>query len=114
LSADSASGLVRERQVQRQELRRRVHVLHVLDLLDAELAEALWRDERVVCNDAHAQPGGAARDLLADPAEAEHAEGLVRELDAAVLLAVPPAFLQRRMSLRDVARQRREQADRVL
>src|SRR4029079_614297 len=60
------------------------------------------------------EPRGAARDLLADAAEAEHAERLARQLDPAVRLALPPSLLQRRMRLRDVARERDEQADRVL
>ena len=82
----------------RETLRRR------LGALDAELAEALGRDERVVGDDAHAQPARAARDLLADAAEAEDAERLARELDAAVRAPLPAALLERRVGLRDVAR----------
>ena len=82
--------------------------------LRAELAEALRGDERVVADDAHAEAEGAAGDLLADPPEAEHAERLVRELDPAPARALPAAVLERRVRLRDVARERDEQPDRVL
>ena len=85
-----------------------------LDVLGAELAEALRRDERVVADDAHAEPERAPGDLAADPAEAEHAERLVGELDPAPARALPPALLQRRVRLRDVAGERDEQPDRVL
>ena len=83
-------------------------------LLDAELAEALGRDERVVGDDAHPEPERAACDLLADAAEAEDAERLVGHLEAGVLRAVPAALLERGVRLRDVAREREQQADRVL
>ena len=106
--------LRRERRVQREELRRRVDVVGRLDALDAELAEPLDGDERVERDDAHAETERAARDLLADAPEAEHAERLAGELDAAVLLALPAALLQRGVRLRDVARERDEQPDRVL
>ena len=85
-----------------------------LGMLDAELAEALGRDERVVADDAHAEPERPPRDLAADPAEAEHAERLVGELDPAPARALPAALLQRRVRLRDVAGERDEQPDRVL
>ena len=71
-------------------------------------------DERVVGDDLHLQPERAPRDLLADPAEAEHAERLVGELDPAPLRALPAALDERRVRLRDVARERDQQADRVL
>ena len=82
--------------------------------LDAELAEPLLRDERVVRDDAHLEPERAARDLLADAPEAEDAERLARELEAAVARALPAALLERRVGLRDVPREREQEADRVL
>ena len=82
--------------------------------LDARLAEAVVADERVVADDAHAEPERAARDLLADPAEAEHGERLAGELDAAPARALPGALLQRGVRLRDVAREGDEEADRLL
>ena len=68
-----------------------------LGALDAELAEALRRDERVVRDDAHPEPERPARDLLADAAEAEHAERLAGQLDAAVAPSAPsgPASARR-------------------
>ena len=111
---DAPARLVVERQVERDEVGRREHLGRGLDAVDAELAEALARDERVVGGDAHAEPERAARDLLADAAEAEHAERLVGQLDAAEARALPAALLQRRVRLRDVAGEGDEQADGVL
>src|SRR5215207_6569989 len=98
----------------REEVGHRVDVVDGLGALDSELAKALARDERVVGDDAHLEAGGAAGDLLADPPEAEHAERLVRELDAAPPRALPTARRQRRVRLRDVSGKRDEEADRML
>ena len=104
----------RQRQVEGEEVRGGVHVLGRLDPLGAELAEPLRRDVRVVGDDPHPEPERAARDLLPDPAEAEHAERLAGELDTAVRAALPAALLERGVGLRDVAREGDEQADGVL
>ena len=106
--------LLREREVQREEVGRRQHRLGRLDVLGAQLAEALRRDEGVVRDDPHPEPERAARDLPADAAEAEHAERLVRKFDPAPARALPAPVLERGVRLRDVARERDEQADRVL
>ena len=60
------------------------------------------------------KPERALRHQLADPAEAEHAERLVVQLDAAELRALPRAAGERRVRLRHLARQRQEQRERVL
>ena len=73
------------------ELGRAEQLLQRLGALDAELAEAVAGEERVVRDDPHAERERAARDLLADAAEAEDAERLVGELDAAVARALPAA-----------------------
>ena len=99
--------------MQREEVGARDHVVERV-ALDAELAEALGGDERVVSDDAHLQAERAPRDLLADAAEAEDSERLLRQLDSAPLRALPAPVDQRRVRLRDVARERDEQADRVL
>ena len=83
-------------------------------LLDAEIAEPLAPDERVVGDDAHPEAERAACDLLADAPEADHAERLSGELDAAPARALPAALLERGVRLRDVARERDDQADRLL
>ena len=85
-----------------------------LDPLGAELTEALRRHVGVVRDDPHPEPQRAPRDLLPDPAEAEHAERLAGELDAAVGAPLPAALLERGVRLRDVPRERDEQANRVL
>ena len=60
------------------------------------------------------EPDGPPGDLLADPAEAEDAERLAGELDPAPARALPGSLLQRGVRLRDVARERDQQADRLL
>ena len=90
-------------------------VVERLDALDAELAEPLARRRTGRRRRrASPRPSARARDLLADPAEAEHAERLAGELDAAPARALPAALLERGVRLRDVARERDEQPDRVL
>src|SRR5205814_1679415 len=84
--ADRSARLRRQREMEREELGRCIHVFRPFETLCAELAESLRRDERVVCHDAHAEPCSTARDLLADATEAEHPERLVRELHPPVRL----------------------------
>ena len=69
--------------MQRHDLCRSQELVESLRLVDAELAEALAPDERVVCEDGHPEADRPARDLLADTPEADHAERLAGELDAA-------------------------------
>ena len=56
LGVDEAAGLVAERKVQRDDVGLRVDVRRGRGRLDAELAEAVDGDERVVGDDAHAEP----------------------------------------------------------
>ena len=114
LRVDRAARLRGQRLVQGEEIGRREHIFDRFGPLRADVAEPLRVDERVVRDDAHPQPDRAAPDLLPDPAEAEHAERLVRELDAAPAAALPASLPQRGVRLRDVAREGDEQADRVL
>src|SRR5439155_4105857 len=100
IGSDRMTRLVGQRQAQRQELRHGVYTVLRLGAVHAELAETIGSDERIVGDDSHAETGGAPRDLLPDAAEAQHAERLVGELDAAVRLPLPAALLQRRMRLR--------------
>ena len=113
LRVDRAARVVGQRQVQGQEVGAREDLVE-RRALDPQLAEPLGGDERVVRDDLHLQTERAPRHLPADAAEAEHAEHLVRELDTAPLRALPAALDQRRVGLRDVARQREQQPDRVL
>ena len=114
LLVEEAGRLLRQRQVQGEEVRGRQNVVRGLDAVDSELAEAFARDEQVVRHDSHLQGERATSDLLADPPEAEHAERLPGQLGAAVARSFPAALLERRVRLGDVAREREEQADRVL
>ena len=100
--------------MEREEIGDGVDLLRRLGSFGAELAEAVGRDVRIERDDAHAETERAPGDLLADPAEAEHAERLAAKLDAGVGAALPAPLLQRRVRLRDVARERDEQADGVL
>ena len=110
---DRAARLVGQRQVQRQEVGPREHVVEAR-ALDSQLAKALLGDERVVRDDLHLQPERAARDLPTDAAEAEHAEHLVGELDASPSRALPATRDERRVGLRHIAREREQQRERVL
>src|SRR5439155_25230278 len=114
VAVEEAARLRRQRQVQGQELGRSQQVFGALGPLDTELAETLLCDERVVAGHAHAEPERAPRHLLADAAEAEHAERLALELDPAPGRALPATLLERGVSLRDVAREGDEQPDGVL
>ena len=91
-----------------------VERLGVLRALDAELAVALGRDERVEGEHLHPERAGPLGDELADAAEAEDAERLLVHLHPAEPAALPLAALQRRVCLRDVARLREHHRDRVL
>src|SRR5437868_2347660 len=100
--------------MERDELGDRVDLVRRLHALGAELAEPIGGDVRVVGDDVHPKAERPPCDLLADSPETEHAEGLAGELDAAVRLPLPASLLQRGVRLRDVARERDEQADGVL
>ena len=91
-----------------------VDLLHRAARFDAELAEALGGDERVVGDDAHPEPERAMRHLPADPPEAEDAERLPRDLDSREALAIPRAGLESGVRLRNVPDERKQQRDRVL
>ncbi len=91
-----------------------VDVLERCGRLDPELAEALWRDIRVVCENPQPERGSTAGDLPADAAEAQHAEGLAGELDPGEPLPLPAPRSERSMRLGNVARDRQEERDRVL
>ena len=114
LGVDEAAGLVAERKVQRDDVGFRVDIRRGRGRLDAELAEAVDGDERVVGDDAHAEPEPTPRDLPSDPPESEDAERLAGELDPGEALALPGAGRQRRMRLWDVSREREKERDRVL
>ena len=100
--------------MQRHEVGGRVELVGRVRAVDAELAEALLGDEGVVGDDAHLEAERAPCNLLPDPPEAEDAERLARELDPAEARAFPAALRQGRVRLRDVPREREQEADRVL
>lgn len=71
--------------------------------LDAHLGGAGGLDVGVVGDDLHAEAGHALGDQRADPAQTHDTEGLLGELHARVLAALPLAVLQRGVGLRNVA-----------
>src|SRR6266545_4616086 len=99
LSADRSARLVRQRRVQRDEVGGGVELVGSLRTLDGELAETLFRDEGVMRHDAHLEPERPPRDLLVDAPEAR---------------PLPASLRERRVRLRDVARESEQEADRVL
>ena len=111
---DGRARLVGQRQMQRDDVRRREDGLLRRCSLHAQLPKALSGDERVERDDAHAERQRAARDLLSDPAEAEQPEGLARKLLPGVARALPAACLYGRMGLGDVSPEREQKPDRVL
>ena len=91
-------------QVDRDDVGARVEVLGGLGPLDAQLPVALGRRRTGRRRARSCRSLRALGHELADPAEAEDAERLLVDLDAAELAALPLAALQRRVRLRDVAR----------
>ena len=88
--------------------------LELLDPFDAELAEALRRDELVEGEHVHLEALGALGDELADAAEADHAERLAVELGALELGPLPGAAGERGVGPRDVAAEGEHQRQGVL
>jgi hypothetical protein len=82
--------------------------------LDAHLAGAIGRDERVVGDEAHLERLGPVGHELADPAEADDAERLVGQLDALPGAALPTPIDERGVRLGDVPGLCQEQGHRVL
>ena len=81
---------------------------------DAHLRGAAGLHVGVVGDDLHAEGRQPLRDQHADAAEADDADGLLVELDAGVLAALPLAVLERGAGRRDVAGGREHQRDREL
>ena len=113
VGVDQVRGLGRERRVQGDEVGLQEQVLERCGR-HLQLPAAIGRHERVEHDDAHPERPCAGGDQLADAPEADDAEHLVRQLDAAEALALPAALDQRGVCLGDVAGQREEQPERVL
>jgi hypothetical protein len=91
--ADQADGLGGLREVDRDEVGDLQQFVQ-RQQLDAHLGGAGGLDVGVVGDDLHAEGRHPLRDQNADPAEADHAEGLLGQLHAGVLAALPLAVLQ--------------------
>ena len=81
---------------------------------ESQLVEALGRHEGVVGHHPHLQSAGPFGDQKADAPEADDAQRLAGQLDAAVLGTVPATLLEGAMGLGDVARAGHDHGDRVL
>ena len=113
VGADAAGGLGRLRHVDGDEVRLREQLVE-REQRDAELLGAGGGDVGVVGDDVRRRTPQALGDQGADAAEADDADGLLVELDAGVLRALPlPAFAESR-GRRDVAGQGQDVADREL
>ena len=102
LGADQVAGARGQRQVDRDEVRAAQQVLEVV------LVARLGREHL------HAEAGGAARDRLADAAEADDPErraGDVGAEEAAGIPGVPLAAVRERRRLGDPARRRHQQRE---
>ena len=85
-----------------------------VDLLDAEVAGALVREEGIEGDHLHLQAEGAVGDDRADIAAADDAERLAGELDAHEARLLPLAGLGRAVGGGDLAGQREHHGDGVL
>jgi hypothetical protein len=81
---------------------------------DAELRGPARLDVGVVGDQRDAEGGQPLGDQLADPAQPDHADDLVGDLDAGELRALPGALAQRRVGGRDVPGGGQQQRHRVL
>ena len=95
VAPDDVVGVRREREVERDEVGRRQKLLERLGLFDTQVAKAVGGDVRVVREDAHLERPRPPCNLLADAAEADEPERLVRELEAGEAGALPATFFQR-------------------
>ena len=103
LLADHAERLGRLRQVDGDEVGLFEQLVES-DQLDAHLGRTAGLDVGVVGDDLHAEGAEPLSDEDADAAQADDADGLLVELDAGVLAALPLAVLQRGVGRSDVAR----------
>ena len=71
-----------EGEVERDEIGRRQKLLERLGLFDTQVAKAVGGDVRVVREDAHLECSRAPCNLLADAAESDEPERLVRKFEA--------------------------------
>jgi hypothetical protein len=90
---EDAGGLLRFRQVERDEIGAGQQRLQLLDLLDAEGAGALGGEIGVEGDDAHLQADGAGGDHAADIAAADQAERLAGDLGPHEFRLLPLAGL---------------------
>src|SRR5665648_1133735 len=91
LFANQTQGLRRLGQVHRDEVALAQQLIEG-DEPNAELARARHAHIGVVRNDLHAKAGKPLRGERADAAEADDAHGLVEQLDAAILAALPVSY----------------------
>ena len=110
LVADQADRLRGLRQVHGDEVADRQQLVEGGEP-DAHLRGPAGLHVRVVGDHVHAEGGQPLRDQDADLAEADDADGLLEQLDAGVLAALPLAVLQRQVGGRDAARGGQQQRD---
>ena len=113
VGADDAHRLGGLRQVHRDDVGAAQQLVE-RDQADAHLRGAAGGDERVVGDDVHAERRQPLGHQGADPAEPDDAGGLLVQLDAGVLAALPLPLLEGGGGRRDVAGRGEQQADRDL
>ncbi|CAB4813981.1 unannotated protein [freshwater metagenome] len=113
LAADQSDGLLGLGQVHREEVGLGNQILE-RQHLDVHLLAALGRHEGIVGHEAHAERLGAMGNKLANAAEPDDAEGLVREFHTLPLRALPSPRLERSVCLGHVAGLGEQQRHRVL
>src|SRR5204863_1947525 len=111
--ADEAAGLLRQRDVNRDEVRTAEERVEV-DKLDAEAFRDLRAEVRVVGDDGHREALGAPGDLRADPPESDDTQRLAVHLHPDEALPFPLAVAEVRVGLRKLPRDGEEERHRVL
>ena len=102
LGVEEAGGLLRLGQVHRDDVRTLDQLVDVHEL-DAQLGGTGGRQVRVVGDEVGLERGQALGDELADPAEADHADGLTEQFDTVEGAALPRVLTQRRIGSGDLA-----------
>ncbi len=110
VGVDQAGRLGRLRDVDGDEVAR-PHELLEREQGDPQLLRATRRDVRVVADEVRTEAGEPLGDEGADPAEADDADGLLEQLDAAEPAALPLAALGRRVGVGDVPGEGEQVAD---
>ena len=92
---------VRERGVQRNEIRICQQIIQLFDELHLQTARARGREIGIISNHAHAKGNRAPAQLASNSAHANHAESFIVKLDTFKIFPAPFLGAQTRVRLRN-------------